>query len=105
VKVMMRAIMSFLPGKMEEGTKLVDEMLAAANKRDYGPFPPVRKYTPWMGGGNAINAIILEIEWESLAQMAEFFEKATADPEWMKTMPQWEAVEESHEVELYGVMP
>jgi hypothetical protein len=28
VKVMMRAIMKFLPGKMAEGKKLVDEMIA-----------------------------------------------------------------------------
>jgi len=105
VKVMMRAIMRFLPGKMAEGRKLVDEMLATLKKREYGPFPPVRKYTPWLGGGNAINTIIIEVEWESLAKMAEFFEKSSADPEWMKTMPQWEAAEESHEVELYMVMP
>jgi hypothetical protein len=105
VKVMMRAIMKFLPGKMAEGRKLVDEMLATINKKEYGPFPPVRKYTPWIGGGNAINTIIIEVEWESLAKMSEFFEKSGADPEWMKTMPQWEDAEESHEIELYGVMP
>lgn len=105
MKVMMRAIMRFLPGKMAEGKKLVDEMLATVNKRAYGPFPLVRTYTPWIGGGNAVNTIILQIEWESLAQMADFFEKAAADPEWMKTTPQWEGIEESHEVELYGVMP
>jgi hypothetical protein len=27
------------------------------------------------------------------------------DPEMMKTMPQWEAIEESHKEELYMVMP
>ena len=105
MKVMMRAIMRFIPGKMAEGTKLLNEMIATINKRDYGPFPPVRKYTPWLGGGNAINTIVMEVEWDSLTQMAEFFEKSWADPEWMKTMPQWEAVEESHEVEMYMVMP
>jgi hypothetical protein len=83
VKVMMRAIMRFLPGKMAEGKKLVDEMLATINKKDYGPFPPVRKYTPWIGGGNAINTIILEVEWDSLAKMFEFFEKSGADPDMM----------------------
>jgi hypothetical protein len=106
VKVMMRETMRFLPGKMAEGTKLLEEFLALVNKK-YGPFPEtsVRKYTPWFGGGDALHTIILEVEWDSLAQMSEFFEKSMADPEVMKTMPQWDAVEESHEVELYMVMP
>ena len=105
MKVMMRAIMKFLPGKMAEGRKLLDEMIATINKKDYGPFPPARMYTPWLGGGNAMHTIIAEVEWESFAKMSEFFEKSWADPEMMKTMPQWEVVEESHEVELYMVMP
>ena len=96
--------MKFVPGKMAEGKKLVDEMIALMNNKDYGPFPPVRMYTPWIGGGNAMHTIIMEVEWESLAQMTEFFEKSGADPEMMKSMPQWEIVEESHQVELYGVM-
>ena len=100
MKVMMRAIMRFLPGKMAEGKKLVDEMFAALKKKEYGRFPSVRKYTPWIGGGNAINAIIVEVEFESLAKISEFFEKSAADPEWMKSMPQWEAAQESHEIEL-----
>ena len=107
MKVMMRAIMRFLPGKMAEGMKLLDEMLATINKKEkeYGPFPPVRKYTPWIGGGNAMHTVIIEMEWDSFTQMAEFFEKSGADPEMMKTMPQWEAIEESHKEELYMVMP
>jgi len=104
VKVMQRMIMRFLPGKMAEGTKLLEEDLALINKK-YGPFPPVRKYTPWLGGGNAMHTIIVEVEWDSLAKMSELFEKAMADPELMKRMPQWEAVAESEEEELYMVMP
>jgi hypothetical protein len=37
--------------------------------------------------------------------MAAFFEKVMADPDIQAQMPKWEAVEESHEVELYMVMP
>ena len=105
MKVMMRAIMKFLPGKLSEGKKLLDEMITTINEKAYGPFPSIRKYSPWIGGGNAMHTIIIEVEWENLAQMTEFFEKSNADPEMMKTMPQWEAIEESHEIELYGVMP
>ena len=104
MKVMVREIMSFLPGKMAEGMKLLDEMMALANKK-YGPVPDVKKYTPWIGGGNAINTVVIEMEWDSFTQMAEFFEKAMQDPEMMETMPQWEAIEESHKEELYVVMP
>lgn len=104
MKVMQRMIMKFLPGKMAEGTKLLDELIALIDEK-YGPFPTVRKYTPWMGGGEALHTIIVEIEWDSLTQLSEFFEKSWTDPEMMETMPKWETVEESHEVELYMVMP
>ncbi len=104
MKVMVRAIMQFLPGKMAEGMKLLDESMALANKK-YGPIPKVKKYTPWFGGGNAINTVITEMEWDSLTQMAEFFEKTMADPEMMETMPKWEAILESEKEELYMVMP
>ncbi|MDH5375540.1 MAG: hypothetical protein OEZ21_03615 [Candidatus Bathyarchaeota archaeon] len=104
MKVMLREIMSFLPGKMAEGMKLLDEMITLANKK-YGPIPNMKKYTPWLGGGNAMHTVVIEMEWDSFAQMAEFFEKSYADPEMMQTMPQWEAIEERHQEELYMVMP
>ena len=100
---MMRETMRFLPGRMDEGTKLLEESLTLANKK-YGSFPPVRKYTPWFSGGNAINTIIIEVEFDSLTQMAEFFEKAMADPELMETNSKWEAILESDKEELYWVM-
>lgn len=107
MKVMQRVIMKFLPGKTADGMKLWGEMLATIKKKEkeYGIFPPVKMYTPWLGGGNALHTVIIEGEWDSFTQMAAFFEKTMADPEMMKTMPQWETIEESHEVELYMVMP
>jgi hypothetical protein len=91
--------MRFLPGKMTEGTKLLEETLALTKKK-YEPFPPVRKYTPWLGGGNLANTIIVEVEFDSLTQMAEYFEKAMADPEMMETNSKWEALLESDKEEL-----
>jgi len=37
---------------MAEGIKLWDEILTTISKqeKEYGPFPPVRKYTPCLGG-------------------------------------------------------
>jgi len=37
--------------------------------------------------------------------MAAFFEKVMAEPEVQSMMPKWDAVLESHEVELYVPMP
>ena len=104
MKVMMREILRFLPGKMAEGTKLLEESLALTNKK-IGPFPSVRKYTPWLGGGSSINTIIVEVEFDSLTQMAEFFEKTMADPEMMETNRKWETIVESSKEELYMIMP
>ena len=103
MKVMVRVIMQFLPGKMAESMKLLDESLALANKK-YGYIPKIKKYTTWFGEVNAINTVITEMEWDSLTQMADFYKKLEADPEMMQTMPQWEKVEESHKEELYMVM-
>ena len=103
MKVIFRETMRFLPGKMAEGIKLLEESLALTKKK-YGSFPPVRQYTPWLGGGNALNTIIAEVEFDSLIQMAEFFEKAMADPEMMETNSKWEAILESDNEELYIVM-
>ena len=103
MKVMLRAIMKFLPGKMAEGMGLIKEMMATIKKLGIY-FPPGRVYTPYIGGGNAMHTIILEVEWDSLSAMAEFYEKTSAHPEFMSTMPKWETVEESHVLELYGIM-
>lgn len=104
MKVMLRAIMRILPGKMAEAMELLKEMMAIMKKKGL-PFPPTRRYSPFLGGGDALHTVILEIEWDSLAEVAEFYEKSSADPEIMGLMPKWDTVEESHRIELYMVMP
>ena len=104
MKVMLRVIMKFLPGKMAEGMGLLKEMMTIMKKNDIA-FPPARVYTPYFGGGNTMHTIILEVEWDSFSALAEFYEKTSAIPELMSTMPKWETVEESHILEVYGVMP
>jgi len=88
---------------MAEGTKLLEESLALTNKK-YGSFPPVKKYTPFLGGGSSINTIIIEREFDSFTQMAELFEKTMADPEMMETNSKWELIVESTKEALYWVM-
>ena len=104
MKVMQRGIMRFLPGKMAEGMKLLKEYMAIMSKKGIH-IAAMRSYRPFLGGGDYMHTIVFEMEWDSLAEMAAFFEKTMADPEIMAQMPKWEAVEESHEVELYMVMP
>ena len=104
MKFMIREILRFLPGKMAEGTKLLEESLALTKKK-IRHFPSVRKYAPWLGGGSSINTIIVDVEYKSLTQIEEFFEKTLADPEMMETNHKLEAILESSKEELYIVMP
>ena len=104
MKVMLRAIMTILPGKMAEAMELFKEMMAIMKKKGI-PFPPARRYSPFLGGGDALHTVILEVEWDSFAAVADMYEKSSADPEIMGLMPKWETVEESHRIELYMVMP
>jgi len=103
VKIMMRMIMRFVPGKLAEGRKLLEEFLSIIKEYDTFPATSVRNYAPWIGGGDAMHTLIMEFDIDSLAKMAEFFEKAWADPRLMQTMGQWDDIEESHKVELYMV--
>ena len=102
MKVMQRGIMKMLPGKMKEAMELNEEYMAML-KRLGMSAAGMRTYRPWFGG-EYMHTIVFEIEWESLSTMATFFEKVMAEPEMQTLMPRWEALIESHEVELYMVM-
>jgi len=103
MKVMQRGIMRLRPGKMGEAMQLLGKHMAMMS-RLRGTDTPMRRYVPFLGGGDSLHTMIFEVEWDSMTEMAAFFEKAMADPEMQALMPQWEAVEESHEVELYMAM-
>lgn len=107
MKVMQRGIMKIMPGKMAEAMELNEKYMAVVSRLVGMPREklPMKSYTPFLGGGDTMHTIIFEVEWNSFGEMAAFFEKAMADPEIQAQMPKWEALEESHEVELYMVMP
>lgn len=105
MKVMLRVIMRILPGKMAEAMELFKEMMAIMKKKGISFPPTTRRYTPFLGGGDALHTVILEIEWDSFTEVADFYEKSSAEPEIMGLMPKWDTVEESHRIELYMVMP
>jgi hypothetical protein len=103
MKIMQRGIMRILPGKMAEAMELNEKYMAIISRLGI-PNTTMRMYRPFTGGGDYMHTVIFEMEWDSLTELAAFFEKAMADPEVQAQMPQWEAVEESHQVELYAVM-
>lgn len=96
--------MRIFPGKMAEAMKLLEEYMTILGRLGVD-ISAMRKYRPFLGGGDYMHTIVFEVEWDSLSEMAAFFEKAMANPDIQAQMPKWEAVEESHEVELYMVMP
>ena len=107
MKVMQRGIMKIVPGKMAEATELMGKYIAVLSRLLGMPAEklPMKIYYPFIGGGDAVNTIVFEMEWDSFGEMAAFFEKAMADTEIQASMPKWQAVEQSHEVELYMAGP
>jgi hypothetical protein len=107
MKVVQRGIMKVLPGKIAEAMELLEKHMAIVARMMEIPQErfPMRTYRPFIGGGDSLHTVIFEIEWDSLAAMADFFEKVMSEPEMQALMPKWEAVEESHEVEVYMLMP
>jgi len=103
MKVMQRGIMRVLPGKMAEAMELNKKYMAIVSRLGM-PATGMRMYRPFTGGGDAMHTVIFEVEWDSLTTLAAFFEKVMADPEVQAQMPKWEALEESHQVEVYAVM-
>ena len=102
MKVMVRTIMKAIPGKMAEAMELEQKHMAIAN-RVLGISG--RWYRPLSGGGDTMNTIILEGEFDSLAAFEAHPEKMSADPEMLALMPKYEGVIESMEVEFYMPLP
>ena len=102
MKVMVRSIMKAVPGKMAELMELEAKHMAIAS-RVLGLS--ARLYRPLSGGGDVMNTIISEGEFDSLAAFEAHPEKMGVDPEMQALMPKFEGVIESFEVEFYTPMP
>jgi hypothetical protein len=98
--------MNILPGKMAEAMELLEKHMAIVTRLLGIPRErlPMRTYRPFLGGGDSLHTVTVEVEWDTLATMAQFFEKVMADPEMQALMPKWEAIEESHRVEVLTLM-
>ncbi len=102
MKVIVRSIMKAVPGKVAEAMELEQKHMAIAT-RVLGIS--ARLYRPLSGGGDVMNTIISEGEFDSLAAFEAHPEKMMADPEAQALFPKLESVIESHEIELYMPMP
>jgi len=102
MKVLVRTIMKAVLGKMTEAVELERKHIAIAN-RVLGISG--RCYRPISGGGNTMNTIISEGEFDSLAAFEAHPQKMGADPEMQALMPKFEKLIESMEVEFYIPMP
>ena len=107
MKVMQQGIMKILPGKTVEAMELLEKYMAVVSRLVGVPREklPMKTYRPFLGGGDSLHTIVFQVEWDSFGEMAAFFEKAMADPEIQAFMPKWDALEQSHEVEVLMSMP
>lgn len=104
MKVIQRGSMKVIPGKMGETMELMKEWTAMVTSMGMDP-KKMKGYRRVTGMGDTMNTLVFEYEWDSLTEMASFFEKAYAAPEFQENMAKWSAVIESHEVEFYALMP
>jgi hypothetical protein len=102
MKVMVRTIMKAVPGKMAEAMELEQKHMAIAS-RVLGISG--RWYRPLSGGGDTMNTIVLEGEFDSLAAFEAHPQKMGADPEMQALMPRFDGVIASMDVEFYMPMP
>ena len=103
MKVIQRGIMKILPGKIEEAMKLLEEWFAMVKLLGV-PVEKMRSYRPVSGGNDIMHTQIFEIEWNSFTEMATFFDKVMAGPEFQTEMAKWDAIIETHEMEILTPM-
>ncbi|MFC2009264.1 hypothetical protein ACFLUT_04335 [Chloroflexota bacterium] len=103
MKVVQRGTMKALPGKTAELTALNSKWMAAVYR--HGSPKAVRGYQPLFGGQDYMHTTIFEVEWDSVAEMEQAFEKMMADPEMQAMMPKYDELTEFHSVEIFVPVP
>jgi hypothetical protein len=102
MNVMVRTIMRAVPDKTAELVELEKKHMAIAN-RVLGISGKL--YRPLSGGGDTMNTVVVEGEFDSLAAFEAHPQKMGADAEMQALMPKYEGVIEGMEVELYMPVP
>jgi hypothetical protein len=97
MKVKVVEKVKFSTGKWKEAGQLMKEFKEVAEKNGY---PPFRIYI-YISGGDAVQTLTFESDWDSLARMETLMDRMIGDPEMMKMMEKWAGVVESHEVSIW----
>ena len=96
-----RQVQKIRRGKWAELEKLNKQFDAVESR--FG-FPPKKRYRCWVGGQD-MDTLIVEREWESMAAMEAAYSEVMADPEWQALHVGDHPVIESVQVELYQPLP
>jgi hypothetical protein len=96
-----RMIQKVRPGKWAELEKF-DKKYNVLEK-NFG-FPPKKRYQCFIGGHD-FNTLIIERQWESLAEMEATYGKALANEEYQKLNQEISSVIKSSQMELYSPLP
>jgi hypothetical protein len=96
MKVKVVEKVKFAAGKWKEAGQLMKTFKEVAEKNGY---PAFRMYV-YISGGDAVQTLTFESDWDSLARMETLMDKMFADPEMMQMMEKWAGVVESHEVSI-----
>ena len=102
MKVIMRAPVKVVPGKMAEYMELEKKRIAITTRLGY---PPEKVYRMISGEGDIFHTLVYEMEWDSLAAIQAHFERMSTDPEMQAFQAQYDALIESHGLELYTPLP
>lgn len=86
----------FAPGKWEEAGEVMKTFQELAQKLGF----PENKIYGAVSGGDVVQTLYFQTEWESLAQMETLMGKMFSDAEMRIMMGKWAGVVESHEVTL-----
>lgn len=95
-KVVERLTQHIYAAKWPEMEEL-DKKYEAAEKK-YS-FPPKRRYRLFAGGDNT-NTLVIEREWECLADMEAAYEKAFFDPEWQAANSEASLIIADNQIEI-----
>ena len=92
-----RMIQKVSPGKFPDLDELDKKFVAVETRLG---FPPKKRYQCIIGGQDT-NTVIVERQWDSLAEMEAKFEEAFEDPEYQSLADETNSIIESTQWELY----
>ncbi len=101
MKIVERLTQKIYPGKWLE-LEEIDKKYTALEK-DFG-FPVKKRYQ-CIAGEYDFNTLIIERQWESMAEMEAIYGKALANEDYQKLSQEGSSVVKSSRMELYTPLP